>query len=57
MAKGVLIAAMDFSTVDAGEFDDWYDTEHIPEHQRVPGVSDPAAVDRRREPETVGRDL
>jgi hypothetical protein len=37
MAKGVLIAAMDFSTVDAGEFNDWYDTEHIPERQRVPG--------------------
>jgi hypothetical protein len=37
MAKGVLIAAMDFSNVDAGEFNDWYDTEHIPERQRVPG--------------------
>ena len=37
MAKGVLIAAMDFSTVDEGEFNDWYDTEHVPERQRVPG--------------------
>ena len=37
MAKGVLIAAMDFSNVDAGEFNDWYDTEHVPERQRVPG--------------------
>ena len=37
MAKGALIAAMDFSGVDAGEFNDWYDTEHIPERQRVPG--------------------
>jgi hypothetical protein len=37
MAKGVLIAAMDFSNVDVGEFNDWYDTEHIPERQRVPG--------------------
>ena len=37
MAKGALIAAMDFSTVDAGEFNDWYDTEHLPERQRVPG--------------------
>jgi hypothetical protein len=37
MAKGVLIAAMDFSNVDAGEFNDWYDTEHIPERQRVLG--------------------
>jgi hypothetical protein len=37
MAKGVLIAAMDFSPVDTGEFNDWYDTEHLPERQRVPG--------------------
>lgn len=28
MAKGAPIAAMDFSHVDAGEFNDWYDTEH-----------------------------
>jgi hypothetical protein len=37
MAKGVLIAAMDFSKVAEDEFNDWYDTEHIPERQRVPG--------------------
>jgi len=37
MAKGILIAAMDFSNVDLGEFNDWYDTEHVPERQRVPG--------------------
>jgi hypothetical protein len=37
MAKGALIAAMDFSDVAADEFNDWYDTEHIPERQRVPG--------------------
>jgi hypothetical protein len=37
MAKGILIAAMDFSRVAADEFNDWYDTEHIPERQRVPG--------------------
>ncbi len=37
MAKGVLIAAMDFSNVDDDEFNDWYDTEHIPERQLVPG--------------------
>jgi len=37
MAKGTLIAAMDFSTVDAGEFNDWYDTEHLPERVRIPG--------------------
>jgi hypothetical protein len=37
MAKGVLIAAIDFSNVAEDEFNDWYDTEHIPERQRVPG--------------------
>jgi hypothetical protein len=37
MAKGALIAAMDFTNVDAGEFNDWYDTEHVPERQAVPG--------------------
>ena len=37
MAKGILIAAMDFSEVAADEFDDWYDTEHVPERLRVPG--------------------
>ena len=37
MAKGVLIAAMDFTNVAADEFNDWYDTEHIPERQLVPG--------------------
>lgn len=37
MAKGVLIAAMDYSDVPADEFNDWYDTEHIPERQLVPG--------------------
>ena len=37
MAKGILIAAMDFSDVAADEFHDWYDLEHIPERLRVPG--------------------
>ena len=37
MSKGVLIAAMDFSNVAADEFNDWYDTEHIPERRNVPG--------------------
>ena len=37
MAKGLLIAAMDFSDVAADEFHDWYDHEHIPERLRVPG--------------------
>jgi hypothetical protein len=37
MPKAILIAAMDFSNVPDDEFHDWYDTEHIPERQRVPG--------------------
>jgi hypothetical protein len=37
MAKGILIAAMDFSPVAEDEFHDWYDLEHIPERERVPG--------------------
>ncbi len=37
MAKGILIAAMDFSDVAEDEFHDWYDTEHIPERLAVPG--------------------
>ena len=37
MAKGAMIAAMDFTNVDAGEFNDWYDTEHLPERARIPG--------------------
>ena len=38
MAKGVLIAAMDFSKVVDDEFNDWYDTEHVPALARVSGV-------------------
>ena len=37
MARGELIAALDFSNVAEDEFNDWYDQEHIPERQRVPG--------------------
>src|SRR2546422_7956036 len=37
MAKGTLIAAMNIGKASEDEFDDWYDTEHIPERQRVPG--------------------
>ena len=37
MAKGLLLAAFDFSSAPADEFHDWYDLEHIPERQRVPG--------------------
>ena len=37
MAKGTLIAAMRMGKVAEDEFNDWYDTEHLPERQRVPG--------------------
>src|SRR5947199_6493400 len=37
MAKGTLIAAMNMAQAGEDEFNDWYDTEHLPERQRVPG--------------------
>ena len=37
MAKGTLIAAMGIGRVADDEFHDWYDTEHVPERERVPG--------------------
>ena len=37
MAKGTLIADMRIAQVAEDEFHDWYDTEHLPERQRVPG--------------------
>ena len=37
MAKGILIAAFDYATAHEDEFNDWYDLEHIPERERVPG--------------------
>jgi hypothetical protein len=37
MAKGILIAAFDYSTCAEDEFHDWYDLEHLPERERVPG--------------------
>src|SRR5499427_8234978 len=37
MAKGTLIAAMRIARVAEDEFHDWYDMEHLPERQRVPG--------------------
>ncbi len=37
MAKGILIAAMDFSAAPEDEFHDWYDLEHIPERLAIPG--------------------
>ncbi|MCH9672224.1 MAG: hypothetical protein K0U93_12315, partial [Gammaproteobacteria bacterium] len=35
--NGVLIAGFDFSSVPVDEFHDWYDLEHVPERERVPG--------------------
>src|ERR1051326_4811999 len=37
MAKGILIAAMNIAHAAEDEFHDWYDTEHLPERERVPG--------------------
>jgi len=37
MAKGTLIAAMHMARAAEDEFHDWYDTEHLPERQRIPG--------------------
>jgi hypothetical protein len=37
MANGTLIAAMKIGKAAEDEFHDWYDTEHLPERQRVPG--------------------
>jgi hypothetical protein len=37
MPKGLLVAAFDFSTAHTDEFHDWYDLEHIPEREAVPG--------------------
>ena len=37
MAIAGLFAALDFSNVPEEEFHDWYDTEHLPERQRIPG--------------------
>jgi len=37
MAKGTLIAAMNIGRAAEDEFHDWYDSEHLPERERVPG--------------------
>jgi hypothetical protein len=36
MAKGILLAAINFTNLAEDEFHDRYDLEHIPERQRVP---------------------
>ena len=37
MSKGILLVAFDYTNAHEDEFHDWYDLEHIPERQRVPG--------------------
>jgi hypothetical protein len=36
-SMGLLVAGFDFSAVAEDEFNDWYDTEHIPERRRIAG--------------------
>ncbi len=37
MAKGILLNARNHSNVPRDEYDDWYQSEHLPERSRVPG--------------------
>jgi hypothetical protein len=37
MAKGILVAMLDFSGIAEDEFHDWYDLEHVPERRRIAG--------------------
>jgi len=37
MPKGILLVGFDYTNAHADEFHDWYDLEHVPERQRVPG--------------------
>ncbi len=37
MSNGILAVGFDFANAHADEFHDWYDLEHIPERQAVPG--------------------
>jgi len=37
MARGILAVAFNFTNAHEDEFHDWYDLEHIPERERVPG--------------------
>lgn len=36
--RGLLLLCFDYSKVAVDEFNDWYDTEHIPERQRTRGI-------------------
>ena len=37
MAKGILLNARNHANVPRDEYNDWYQTEHLPERSRVPG--------------------
>ena len=37
MARGLLLVGFDFANTHADEFHDWYDLEHVPEREAVPG--------------------
>jgi hypothetical protein len=37
MVKGLLLAVLNFKSAAEDEFNDWYDSEHLPERERVPG--------------------
>ena len=37
MTKGILLVAFDFTKAHEDEFHDWYDLEHVPEREAVPG--------------------
>ena len=36
-SMGLLVAGFNYAGVNEDEFNAWYDTEHIPERERVPG--------------------
>ncbi len=37
MTRGLLVAAFNYSGAHSDEFHDWYDLEHVPEREEVPG--------------------
>ena len=39
MPAGLLLVGFDFTNAHEDEFHDWYDLEHVPERQRVPGFN------------------
>ena len=57
MAKGLLIASFDFMDACQDEFHDWYDLEHIPEREAVPGFGSCERLDRSRKFQTGNSDL